>query len=78
MVQLFYTNYISVYLAHHELFCAKVGNGGVKVFIGVTGNINFKMVIFEDHFCFRLSQTIALIIILIIYKPGTKNDANQL
>ena len=33
MVQLFYTTYISVDLAHHEIFCAEVGKGG----------INFKM-----------------------------------
>ena len=31
MVQLFYTTYISVDLAHHEIFHAKVGKGGIKV-----------------------------------------------
>ena len=31
MVKLFYTTYISVYLAHHEIFRAKVGKGGIKV-----------------------------------------------
>ena len=30
MVYLFYTTYISVDLAHHELFLAKVGKGGIK------------------------------------------------
>ena len=30
MVQLFYTTYISVDLAHHEIFNAKVGTGGIK------------------------------------------------
>ena len=30
MVYLFYTTYISVYLAHHEIFCAKVGKGGIN------------------------------------------------
>ena len=30
MVWLFYTTYISVDLAHHEIFCAKVGKGGVN------------------------------------------------
>ena len=29
MVLLFYTTYISVDLAHHEIFCAKVGKGGI-------------------------------------------------
>ena len=27
-----YTTYISVDLAHHEIFCAKVGKGGIKDF----------------------------------------------
>ena len=31
MVLLFYTTYISVDLAYHEVFCAKVGNGGIKL-----------------------------------------------
>ena len=30
-VYLFYTTYISVYLAHHEIYCAKVGKGGINV-----------------------------------------------
>ena len=30
MVYLFYTTYISVDLAHHKIFCAKVGKGGIK------------------------------------------------
>ena len=30
MVQLFYTTYISVDLSHHEIFCAKFGNGGIS------------------------------------------------
>ena len=30
MVLLFYTTYISVDLAHHEIFCAKVGEGGLS------------------------------------------------
>ena len=30
MVSLFYTTYISVDLAHHEIFRAKVGKGGIK------------------------------------------------
>ena len=31
MVLLFYTTYISVDLAHHEIFCAKVGKGGINI-----------------------------------------------
>ena len=30
MVKLFYTTYISVDLAHREIFCAKVGKGGIS------------------------------------------------
>ena len=28
-VSVFYTTYISIDLAHHEIFCAKVGKGGI-------------------------------------------------
>ena len=31
MVLLFYTTYISVDLAHHEIFCDKVGKGGISM-----------------------------------------------
>ena len=31
MVYLFYTTYISVYVAHHEIFHAKVGKGGIHL-----------------------------------------------
>ena len=30
MVSLFYATYISVDLAHHEIFHAKVGKGGIR------------------------------------------------
>ena len=30
MVKLFSTTYISVDLAHHEMFCAKVGQCGIR------------------------------------------------
>ena len=33
MVKLFYTTYINVDLAHHEIFRAKVGKGGIKSFM---------------------------------------------
>ena len=29
MIYLFYTSYISVELAHHDIVCAKVGKGGI-------------------------------------------------
>ena len=32
MVKLFYTTYITVDLAHHEIFRAKVGKGGIYLF----------------------------------------------
>ena len=32
MVLLFYTTYISVDLAQHEILCAKVGKGGIKTY----------------------------------------------
>ena len=35
MVELFYTTYISVDLAHHEIFHAKVGKGGIIGIIGI-------------------------------------------
>ena len=44
MVLLFYTTYISVDLAHHEIFRAKVGKGGISsenAFI--TPFINFRI-----------------------------------
>ena len=31
MVKFFYTIYFSVYLAHHEIFHAKVGKGGISL-----------------------------------------------
>ena len=30
-VMTFFTTYISVDLAHHEIFCAKVGKGGIMI-----------------------------------------------
>ena len=33
MVLLFYTTYISVDLAHREIFRAKVGKGGIMMYI---------------------------------------------
>ena len=35
MVKLFYTAYISVDLAHHEIFCAKVGKGRINFSIAL-------------------------------------------
>ena len=31
MVELFYATYISVDIAHHEIFRAEVGKGGIKL-----------------------------------------------
>ena len=36
MVQLFYTTYISVDLAHHKIFRAEVGKGGIHDSISFT------------------------------------------
>ena len=33
MVLLFYTTYISVDIANHKIFCAKVGKGGINSLI---------------------------------------------
>ena len=33
IVQLFYTTYISENLAHHKLFCARDGKGGIRISI---------------------------------------------
>ena len=50
MVQLFYTTYISVYLAHHEIFRAKVGKGGrsrlLRCFANIIGLISYR-----DRWC---------------------------
>ena len=40
MVLLFYTTYISVDLAHHKIFRAKVGKGGINI---VTNNASTTM-----------------------------------
>ena len=35
MVKIFYTTYISVDLAHHKVFHAKMGKGGIMSYITV-------------------------------------------
>ena len=40
MVYLFHTTYISVDLAHHEIFRAKVGKGGLNRFKGANLTLN--------------------------------------
>ena len=42
-VSLFYTTHISVELAHHEIFCAKVGKGGHNICYGTGVNFTFFM-----------------------------------
>ena len=37
MVKQFYTTYISVDIAHHEIFRAKVGKGGIISFMDSSG-----------------------------------------
>ena len=39
MVYLFHTTYISGDLAHREIFCAKVGKGGIKMCINQGNNL---------------------------------------
>ena len=39
LVLLFYTTYISVDLAHHEIFHAKVGKGGISQYINKTNPV---------------------------------------
>ena len=46
MVYLFYTTYISVDLAHHEIFHAKVGKGGIICFIS---SLASKLVYFNPY-----------------------------
>ena len=41
MVQLFYTTYICVDLAHDELSCAKVGKGGINPTSYLQRNLTF-------------------------------------
>ena len=36
MVEQFYTTYISDDLAHHRIFCAKVGKGGINIYANTT------------------------------------------
>ena len=49
MVQLFYTTYISVDLAHHEIFCAKVGQGGIKLRIALDFKTLLQTSIIWNH-----------------------------
>ena len=53
MVKLFYTTYISVYLAHHETVHAQVGEGGINLSIlhtPLTGTCKAK----QKYVWFRL------------------------
>ena len=47
MVKLFYTTYISVDLAHHEIFRAKVGRGGINVNIKATYQVEYSLSMFR-------------------------------
>ena len=41
MVYLFYTTYISADLAHHEIYRAKVGQGGINMNHGLFPSNNY-------------------------------------
>ena len=53
MVQLFYATYISVDLAHHELFHAKIGKGGIKQDMFVQGMITRAQTYLHPKFAFQ-------------------------
>ena len=63
MVYLFYTTYISVYLAHHEIFCAKVGKGSIKA-------LNWRVILAspkkpnEISYSFQLDQSISVLMVV--------------
>ena len=42
MVYLFYTTYISVGLAQHEIYRAKVGKGGINIDMAESKSLNSK------------------------------------
>ena len=52
MVLLFYTTYISVDLAHHKIFCAKVGQGGINDIIKSDVAFYLQPIV---HFFFKIS-----------------------
>ena len=53
MVLLFYTTFISVDLAHHDIFGAKVGKGGINVLNGLykvfTHNVMERLIVWSAH-----------------------------
>ena len=53
MVYLFYTTYISVDLAHHKMFHARVGKGGIMcvVVVGGLGSARLGMMKIEARRC---------------------------
>ena len=52
MVKLFYTTYISVDLAHHEIFRAKVGKGGINI----RNALNSSHISLQVQACCKLQQ----------------------
>ena len=54
MVELLFITYISVHVAHHEIFNAKFGKAGVKVYIGFKpAEISFQKSIFVTLLQYR-------------------------
>ena len=49
MVQLFYITYISVDLAYHEIFCSKVGKGGIKIDTVIKRTVSFGLKVLKDE-----------------------------
>ena len=59
MVKLFYTTYIGVDLAHHKIFLAKVGKGGI-ININLSYSVEFyiKLLITIKKIIYELSNRI--------------------
>ena len=57
MVLLFYTTYISVDLAHHEIFHAQVGKGGINDLLLQTCSPASLHRITHTHYCHTADQS---------------------
>ena len=51
MVYLFYTTYISVDLAHHEIVCAKVGTGRISTNLTLVCCLSYCFIL-DTHLCY--------------------------
>ena len=72
MILLFYTTYISVDLAHHEIFGAEVGKGGIK-------NVNKDIYPFlaTHDFCHLPSLPLMFLSSLHCKQYGPRSDCCQ-